>query len=215
MKRILLPLLLIILISNISAIRINEFESNPEGPDTGNEWVELYDRGDIDLEGYKLVNNDGDEIVLSGSFSKYYVYTFDKQWLDNKDEGIFLYKDGELVDETDVVDDGANDDFAWSYCSKDWEFVEETKDGKNDCKKEEDQDESDSEIQLTNNVVQETPTAQPEPQVISLGAKDIKSEKDKKNLDKSDYALYGFIGFCILLIVLFIIKSTYNKNEFE
>ena len=208
-------MILILFIANISSIRINEFESNPEGPDTGNEWVELYDRGDVNLNGYKLVNNDGDEILLSGSFSKYYVYSFEKQWLDNTNEKLLLYKDGELVDETDEVDDGENDDKTWQLCGKDWEFYDETKNDKNDCK-EEDEFEEEVEIQLIDNVIQKIPTAPLEPQVISLGAKDIKSENDKKSLDKSDYAFYGFIGFCILLVALFVIrKRTYNKNEFE
>ncbi|MBU2053136.1 MAG: lamin tail domain-containing protein [Nanoarchaeota archaeon] len=218
MKKVVSIIILVILLTNISAIRINEFELNPSGADTGNEWVELYDRGDFDLGGYKLVNNDGDEIELSGSFSKYYIYTLEKQWLDNTDEKVFLYKDGELIDETDLLDDEENDDKTWQLCGKDWEFYEETKDDKNDCKKE---DEEENEIELTNNVIEEssgdkeTKTLPLEVQIISLSAKDIKSEKDKKSLDKSDYALYGFGGFCILLVVLFIIRKRKYKNEFE
>ena len=41
----------------------------------------------------------------------------------------------------------------------------------------------------------------------SLNSKDIKSEDDKKILDKSDWAKYGFIGFCVLLVFLFILKK--------
>jgi len=56
-----------------------------------------------------------------------------------------------------------------------------------------------------------------EPEIILLNPKDIKSEDDKKSLSKKDYAKYGFVGFCILLIILFIlkIKNKSNKNEFE
>ncbi len=109
MKKILFAILiLIILLANISAIRINEIESNPSGQDSGNEWIELYSKDEVNLIDYKLVNNDGDELWLSESFSKYYIYAFDKQWLDNTDEKIFLYKGGDLIDETDLVDDGEN-----------------------------------------------------------------------------------------------------------
>ena len=45
--------------------------------------------------------------------------------------------------------------------------------------------------------------------------KDIKSDNNLK-LEKSDYAIYGFIVFCILLAFLFVIrKRRYNKNEFN
>jgi len=218
MKKVVLIVFLIFLLSSISAIRINEVESNPSGADSGNEWIELYDRGDFDLNGYKLVNNDGDELLLSGSFSKYYVYTLEKQWLDNTDEKVFLYNSGELVDETDLIDDGENDDKTWQLCGKDWEFYEDTKDDKNDCKKD---DEEEKEIELTNSITEESSadkeieTAPLEVQIISLSAKDIKSENAKKSLDKSDYALYGFGGFCILLVVLFVIRKRKYKNEFE
>jgi len=51
--------------------------------------------------------------------------------------------------------------------------------------------------------------------VINLNSQTIKSEDTEKVLDKSKYPLYGFGGFCILLVVLFIIKARKNKNEFR
>ena len=45
--------------------------------------------------------------------------------------------------------------------------------------------------------------------------KDIKSDNNLK-LNKNDYAIYGFIVFCILLAFLFLIrKRKYSKNEFN
>ena len=45
--------------------------------------------------------------------------------------------------------------------------------------------------------------------------KDIKSD-DNLKLNKNDYAMYGFIVFCILLVFLFLIrKKKYSKNEFN
>ena len=49
----------------------------------------------------------------------------------------------------------------------------------------------------------------------ALDTKDIKSEDDKKNLDKSDWAKYGFIGFCVLLGFLFILKKRKVRSEFD
>ena len=60
---VLLFLIFLFLASGISAITINEIESNPAGADTGNEWVEFYSNEEVNLEGYKIINNDGDEIV--------------------------------------------------------------------------------------------------------------------------------------------------------
>ena len=53
-------------------------------------------------------------------------------------------------------------------------------------------------------------------QEINLNPKIIKSEDDNENLSKNNYAIYGLIFFCILLVVLFILrKNKYTKNEFK
>jgi len=44
--------------------------------------------------------------------------------------------------------------------------------------------------------------------------KDIKTDEDKEKISKN-YALYGFVAFCILIGVLFIIKNRKHKNEFR
>jgi len=54
----------------------------------------------------------------------------------------------------------------------------------------------------------------PTPEVIKLNPstpKDIKSEDDKKVLDKEKIAKYGFIGFCILIGVLLVLRN--NKKQ--
>jgi len=226
MKKLILFCFMVLLVSNISAIKINEIEMNPPGTDTGNEWVELYNKEEINLEGYKLINNDGDEIILSGSFSGYYVYVFDKQWLDNSDEKIFLYKNNELIDETDLFTDSGNDIKTWQLCDG-WEFLEATKGEKNKCEtKDEEESEKEKEIIEENQEIKEEPEPE-ELKVVSSGSitpeviklepletKDIKSEDDKKVLDKSQYVKYGFVVFCILLGFLFILKNRRKqKNE--
>src|SRR3989344_9377040 len=57
----------------------------------------------------------------------------------------------------------------------------------------------------------ETPAEEP---TIKLNTQTIKSEGNKDKLNKTDYARYGFILFCVILIILFVIKSR-RKNEFE
>ena len=44
----------------------------------------------------------------------------------------------------------------------------------------------------------------------------LKNLNNKKNSDKSNYAIYGFMAFCVLLGVLFILKKQKSyKTEFE
>ena len=51
---------------------------------------------------------------------------------------------------------------------------------------------------------------------IKLNPKDIKTEENKEELRIDDYAMYGFVFFCILLTFLFILKKNkFNKNEFD
>ena len=53
MKLLVLSLLIMVLISSASAVRINEVEMNPS---EGNEWVELYndDENDLDISGWEI-----------------------------------------------------------------------------------------------------------------------------------------------------------------
>ncbi len=51
--------------------------------------------------------------------------------------------------------------------------------------------------------------------VIKLNTKNIKTGNNNKNLDKTDYAKYGFAIFCALLGFLFILKKRKYKTEFN
>src|SRR3989344_2131203 len=132
----------ILLVSNVYAIRINEVDINPAGTDAGNEWVEFYNNGEISLEGYKIINNDGNNISLNGSFNGYFVYVFTKQWLDNSNESIYLYKDSQLIDQTDLLADSTNNDLTWQFCDGDWNFLNSTKGQINNCPIDEDEETS-------------------------------------------------------------------------
>jgi competence ComEA-like helix-hairpin-helix protein len=52
-------------------------------------------------------------------------------------------------------------------------------------------------------------------EVIKLNPKDIKTENSLENLDTSKYAVCGLVIFCIVLMVLFVLKNRKYKNEFR
>lgn len=95
------------------------------------------------------------------------------------------------------------------------------------CVGEEEQDEEDEDIDTEQSSVTPTldTTIQKEPisskerdielEIITLNSptKDIKSEDESKNLSKNGYAKYGFVGFCVLLAVLFVLKKP--KQEID
>ncbi len=241
-KELVISILIIFLLFDVSALRINEVELNPMGDDSGNEWVEFYNEEEISLEGYKIINNDGNEIDLGGNFSGYFVYTFTKQWLDNSDEGIFLYKNSELIDKTDLLGDSKNNDLTYQLCDSSWISLNSTKGKENDCS--EQTDEITNEIEQTNDIpVTETQSQDSAIEkssedkkddtytskdiskaaneaitldTINLNSKDIKSENNKEIL-KKNLALGGIITFCIGFGALFLLKLNRreNKNEFR
>jgi competence ComEA-like helix-hairpin-helix protein len=62
----------------------------------------------------------------------------------------------------------------------------------------------------------DVPEEQTQSEIIKLNPQDIKSENSSENLDVNNYATYGFIVFCVLLVFLFILRrNRFNKNEFE
>lgn len=48
-----------------------------------------------------------------------------------------------------------------------------------------------------------------EPKIISLNAKVVEIEEN----EKSNFAIYGFVGFCILLGILFLVQKKGNEKE--
>ncbi len=143
-----LTFITLIFISSVSAIRINEVELNPSGTDAGNEWIELYSNSEINLNGYYLENGDGDKYELNTSFSDYLVINLNKQWLDNSNESVKLFKNNELIDETDIFNDAANNDKTYQYCDDEWIFKTSTKNKENNC-------EADGETEKTENKTNE------------------------------------------------------------
>lgn len=230
MKHIFL-IVFILFLSDISAIFISEIEINPLGVDSGNEWIEFYSEEEINLENYTLKNNDGDFIFLNFRFKGYFVFSLEKQWLDNSDEKVFLYRGETLINETEIFEDSLNDEFTWQLCDK-WGFLDVTKGEKNDCKEEMIEETKTEEIIEEDSFKEKEIEAEKEtPKVyedikqnnitnvthnpIRIESKSIKSEEDKENY-KNNYAKYGLLVFCILIGFLLIKKNKkYQEDEFK
>ena len=123
---------------------INEFESNPPGDDTGNEWVEILNNSTqtIDLKGYTLVASSdwrNKTMELSGSISPgerlVIVPTFtlvneSGKYTKNGEAVAIKDPDGNTVDKTPVKKDSANDGDTWQRRfdgSTEWVFGKGTR----------------------------------------------------------------------------------------
>lgn len=196
-------LFLFFLLPFVSSLQITEVELNPLGNDKGFEWIEFYSEDEVDLSLYRIVNNDGDEILLDSNFSGYYIYIFESQWLDNKDEKVFLYKNNELIDSTTVLEDSKNNEFTWQFCNE-WFFLENSKGGKNSCNDEEEKEEISEKKNIENEVIK----------LGSVKQKTIKTDSNTEEIGRNDYAIYGFALFSFLIVFLFFRKRNIYKNEF-
>ncbi len=141
---------ILVSISLVSALEITEIELNPEGSDFDGKFIELYSEQEINISNIMIMNNDGDSLNLTEffsenfSFSDYLVIEFGTRWLYNSDEKVFLYVNGELKDETPILEDGKNDLRTWQLCSN-WTFVNATKDSQNLCQDNEDDNNEENE----------------------------------------------------------------------
>jgi len=152
MKKLLLVLIFVILISSVSAIRINEVEMNPIEGGSGKEWIELYnDEGeDINISGWEIW--DGLKtptrrgIVPNGTTIEeddFYVIELSKSVLNNGGDFVILYDGkGVEVDRTETLEDPEWSAETWQLCDS-WEFSEATKGEENKCQEEETPEEKD------------------------------------------------------------------------
>ena len=175
-----------IILNLVSAVEITEIEINPAGTDSGNEWVELFSDEEISLEGFKLVNNDGDEFLLEGNFSGYYVVEFEKQWLDNTDEKVSLYQENDLIDKTEVFADSENNDKTWQLCTS-WIFVSSTKGKKNTCEESETEEEEEDEDNNQDEEDEEEKEEKTEDKEVEETEEDLgKTETEEKQKDNEE-----------------------------
>ncbi|MBM3233533.1 hypothetical protein FJZ19_00390 [Candidatus Pacearchaeota archaeon] len=224
---VLLFLFIIINITLISAIRINEVELNPAGTDSGNEWLELYSESHFNLNNLIIMNVRGKNISLNGSFSGFFIVNTPYSFLANEKQKLVLFNDNEKIDETPEITDKADDNRSWQLCEE-WIFAESSKEKDNNCEKEENKtSEENNEVIIENNSetkktekietrskktsaeniksnINTTPIIT-ETSIIKLIPKDIKSYKSKTQYIK-EYAIYCFVCFCIMLFIMLIIK---------
>ena len=82
-------------------IILNEILANPDGNDTGNEWVEIYNPTNypIDLVNFKLMDLAGGVLELSGTINPNGYLAFHPSFtINNESEQIFLYYNDQLLD---------------------------------------------------------------------------------------------------------------------
>ncbi len=226
--------LIVLIIPQVSSIKITEFESNPKDDCRDcTEWAELYSEIEINLSEYWIENSKSSVINLSGIGKGHIKIDFGKRFLTNTGDILVLKKSGEIIDETSLLKDEENNDMTWQLCDS-WEFKLSTKGEENSCEEipeepaeeeeeqeqeeEEEADEERQEIEEYQEIGEPVSreTGPIELQTINLNPKVIKSEDDNENLSKSNYAVYGLVFFCALLVVLFILrKNKHNKNEFR
>ncbi len=245
-------LFIFLVVPFVSAIRINEVEMNPPEGKYGNEWIELYndEDNDVNVSGWEVYDGlvsprnistfQENTIMIS---KEYYIIEISSPKLNNGGDFVTLYNSlGEKIDETKTLKDSLQDDKTHQLCET-WEFIESTKGEENNCEIEDDQEpppendtgaddyeydyEDDDEInesttettsipdygEISNGKKQQPITLN----IIKLNPKVIKSENDSENnKDLGDYAIYGFVVFCILLGFLFVLKKyKLKKNETE
>ncbi len=124
---------------------INEVETNPPGPDSGNEWIELFNplNREVDISGWTVSTGHGNgrhhqlpSLVLGPG--EFHVHVFPVRTLYNGDslaiprgECVMLWNaDGEMVDSTPWIVDTDDDSRTWQReydGSERWVFAEGTR----------------------------------------------------------------------------------------
>jgi len=124
-------------------IAINEVELNPRGSDTGQEWIELYNPTDVDINisDFQITTSSEsstidlpkDAVIKAGET---YVVELDKQTLSNTAEILVLQNTtGNAIDSTPSLVDRSDDNHTWQRMpdgNNEWKFVADTKGELND-----------------------------------------------------------------------------------
>jgi len=115
-------------------IFINEVEANPPDSDVDNEWVELYNdgEGDVDVSNWTLTTASGSVVTIDpGSMvpaGGFLVVTAKGQWIRNSDETVTLRDaEGREMDRTPTLYDVTDDDYCWARYpdgGDEWVYIE-------------------------------------------------------------------------------------------
>jgi hypothetical protein len=126
----------------IISIYINEVEANPPGGDEGNEWIELYNPNnfDINLKDWCVSTTHGATVTIRFvseviPAEGYLIVRYSGQWIDNEDESLELFdSQGRRVDSTPLLNDPYNDNRSWQRVpdgSDNWKFKTATPNASN------------------------------------------------------------------------------------
>ncbi|MBD3163584.1 PKD domain-containing protein [Candidatus Woesearchaeota archaeon] len=129
-------------------IIVNEFEANPAGTDSGNEWIELYNPNneEVDISGWTLTDS-GSDVYTAAAATKmaansYLVIDTGLSIVNNNEEIILADSAGAEIDRTAIKSDSSNDGRSWSRLpdatdtdsDTDWTFQTATKGWSNNDK---------------------------------------------------------------------------------
>lgn len=107
--------------SQVTLLKINELEFNPQGSVAGNQWIELYNPGNtlLDISSFLLKSAKlGRTIPVPSGFviepKGFLVIPFDSRVFDEKGDSIVLLTaDSVEISRTPTLSDEANDDLTW------------------------------------------------------------------------------------------------------
>ncbi len=103
-----------------SNVVINEFELNPKGADSGNEWIELYNptQNIINISGWRIYNKNLDSKKIPENTTiepgSYYVLNTTGLNLYNANEQLILKDNENIIDITPVKSDESNNNKCWA-----------------------------------------------------------------------------------------------------
>jgi len=186
MKRLIPLFLVLVLCFAVSAIKINEVELNPS---SGNEWIELYndENQDLNVSGWVLYDglSSPKEIYIfpEGTIinqGDYYIAELNNaRTLNNNGDFVTLYDNNETkIDETDLLKDSNNNDKTWQLCDSEYIFVESTKEQENSCPIQ------DPSTNTTNSTNDPEPEPEPEDEGEEKSSEDTEQEEIEILLDQ-------------------------------
>jgi len=144
-KGLIILILIMLVLCDVSAIRINEVEMNPLGGSTEKEWIEIYNNEteEVDISNWtiydglsspkKIYTFPNETKINAGEF---YIAEINKSSLNNDNNGDFvtLYNNShQKIDETEILKDTSQSLETHQFCSSSWKFMSSTKGSENNC----------------------------------------------------------------------------------
>jgi len=208
---ILLILVIFLDVYCVSAVRINEVELNPQGTDSGNEWIELYSEQEINMTDWIILSSNGRNMTFNASFLNFFIINTPYNLLTNDNNKLsLLNSESSLISETIEISDSYDDSRTWQFCDNIWMFANSTKGLLNYCL----QNNTNPATQNTSKQ-NSTPTSQKKEIIITLDYdSEIYSDEEfevkltAENLENYDYDAKMYIEYDEGVI-----SQVYNEDE--